>query len=41
MYGLTPDGMEILGFWIAHMESQAEKLTNFIRMYRDMLKGEQ
>jgi PadR family transcriptional regulator, regulatory protein PadR len=40
MYVITSDGMEILGFWIAHMKSQANKLTDFIRMYQDIC-GEQ
>ena len=36
MYNLTPEGLEVLGFWIGYMENQASKMTNFIRMYRDI-----
>ena len=35
MYRLTPEGVEVLAIWIGHMQSQADKLLAFIRMYRD------
>lgn len=40
MYNITPDGTEILDFWILHMESQVAKLNNFIQMYQNIIKGE-
>ena len=36
MYHITAEGVEILGFWIVHMESQVKKLTDFIQMYREI-----
>ena len=36
IYNITPDGLEILDFWIHHMENQADKLTNFIKMYKEI-----
>jgi DNA-binding PadR family transcriptional regulator len=34
VYQLTPEGSEILDFWIDYMKSQAEKLHNFIAIYQ-------
>ena len=34
VYQLTPEGSEVLDFWIGYMSNQAEKLVNFIEMYR-------
>ncbi len=34
VYRLTPDGEEVLGFWIGYMEQQAGKITNFVEQYR-------
>ena len=39
-YRLTPEGREILGFWVDHMEGQAEKLMGFVELYRAALGGE-
>lgn len=36
VYNITSDGMDILSFWIAHMESQQKKLADFITMYREI-----
>lgn len=33
IYQLTAEGLEILSFWIAYMDRQARKLSNFIAMY--------
>jgi PadR family transcriptional regulator len=34
VYYLTPEGSEVLDFWIEYMKSQVEKLLNFIEIYR-------
>jgi PadR family transcriptional regulator, regulatory protein PadR len=34
IYTLTADGREVLALWIAHMESQAGLLENFVAEYR-------
>jgi PadR family transcriptional regulator len=34
VYQLTPEGSEVLDFWIAYMKSQVEKLQNFIAIYQ-------
>ena len=34
VYHLTPDGKEVLGFWIGYMEQQAGKITDFVQQYR-------
>ena len=38
IYNITAEGLEILDYWIAHMENQVNKLTNFIRMYNDLVR---
>jgi PadR family transcriptional regulator PadR len=38
MYSITGEGNEVLSAWIGYMESQAEKLQNFIEMYRRLKK---
>lgn len=35
MYRLTPEGVDLLELWIAHMQNQADKLLAFIRMYKE------
>ena len=34
IYQLTDEGQEILSFWIVYMGEQAEKLSNFVAMYK-------
>jgi poly-beta-hydroxybutyrate-responsive repressor len=34
IYQLTPEGAEVLEYWIEYMAQQAEKLRNFTAMYR-------
>jgi DNA-binding PadR family transcriptional regulator len=34
VYQLTPEGSEVLDFWIAYMKNQVEKLQNFIEIYQ-------
>ncbi|MGA8180392.1 MAG: helix-turn-helix transcriptional regulator, partial [Desulfobacterales bacterium] len=34
VYHLTPEGSEVLDFWIAYMKNQVEKLLNFIEIYQ-------
>jgi len=34
VYQLTPEGDEVLDFWIAYMKNQVEKLLNFIEIYQ-------
>ena len=34
VYQLTPEGSEVLDFWIAYMNNQVEKLLNFIEIYQ-------
>lgn len=34
IYQLTPEGQEVLSFWIGYMEQQAQKLANFIALYQ-------
>ena len=34
VYHLTPEGKEVLEFWIGYMKNQAEKLLNFIEIYQ-------
>jgi poly-beta-hydroxybutyrate-responsive repressor len=36
VYELTPEGEEVLGFWIDYMRKQADKLLNFVEMYRQV-----
>ena len=33
VYHLTPEGSEVLDFWIEFMKNQVEKLLNFIEIY--------
>jgi poly-beta-hydroxybutyrate-responsive repressor len=39
MYQLTQEGERILEFWIEYMESQAEKLLNFVKMHQRVQSG--
>ncbi len=32
VYQLTPEGIEVLAFWIGYMQSQANKLLRFVEM---------
>jgi PadR family transcriptional regulator PadR len=34
VYHLTPEGSEVLDFWIVYMKNQVEKLLNFIEFYQ-------
>jgi len=34
VYQLTPEGSEVLDFWIAYMKNQVDKLLNFIEIYQ-------
>lgn len=34
VYQLTPEGGEVLDFWIAYMKNQVEKLQKFIEIYQ-------
>jgi len=34
IYTITEEGREVLSLWIQFMETNAEKLNNFIQMYR-------
>ena len=38
VYQLTAEGLEVLDFWIDYMNSQADKLLNFIKIYQKLLK---
>lgn len=40
IYHLTPEGSEVLDYWIGYMSRQAEKLRNFISMYEDIKASE-
>lgn len=33
VYQLTGEGLEVLGFWIDYMKSQADRLLNFVNFY--------
>ncbi len=33
VYQLTGEGLEVLGFWIDYMKSQADRLLNFVNLY--------
>lgn len=33
VYELTPEGMEVLGYWVVYMQNQAGKLLSFIDRY--------
>ena len=35
VYRLTPEGNEVLDFWIEYMKNQVEKLLNFIKIYQN------
>jgi PadR family transcriptional regulator, regulatory protein PadR len=35
VYHLTPEGSEVLDFWIEYMKNQVEKLLNFIKIYQN------
>ena len=39
VYQLTPEGLEVLAFWIDYMRSQAEKLLRFVEMSRQITEG--
>lgn len=34
VYQLTPEGLEVLSYWIDYMQNQAEKLLKFIEMFK-------
>lgn len=34
VYSITPEGNEVLGAWIIHMERQRDRLDEFIRRYK-------
>ena len=34
VYHLTPEGSEVLDFWIEYMKNQVDKLLNFIEIYQ-------
>jgi poly-beta-hydroxybutyrate-responsive repressor len=34
IYQLTAEGQEVLSLWISHMDQQAQKLADFIAMYK-------
>ncbi len=38
MYSLTEDGRKVLDIWIDYMQSQAEKLKNFIEIFSRLKK---
>jgi poly-beta-hydroxybutyrate-responsive repressor len=38
VYELTPEGEEALALWAEYMEQQAQKLTSFIKAYRQTVK---
>lgn len=35
VYHLTPEGGEVLDFWIEYMKNHVEKLLNFIKIYQN------
>ncbi len=35
IYTITDEGLEVLELWIHFMQTNADKLTNFIHMYKD------
>lgn len=35
VYHLTPEGSEVLDFWIEYMKNHVEKLLNFIKIYQN------
>lgn len=35
IYTITDEGQEVLDLWIQFMQASADKLTNFIRMYKE------
>jgi DNA-binding PadR family transcriptional regulator len=37
IYRLTPEGDEVLGYWIDYMERQAQKMLAFVEMHRKMV----
>ncbi|MCJ8499415.1 helix-turn-helix transcriptional regulator [Desulfatitalea alkaliphila] len=39
IYRLTPDGEEVLGYWIDYMEQLARKMLAFVEMYREQVSG--
>ena len=38
IYRLTSEGDEVLSFWVAYMERQANKMLAFIDLYRELAK---
>jgi DNA-binding PadR family transcriptional regulator len=40
VYRLTPDGKEVLAFWVGYMEQQANKITEFVALYRKETSSE-
>ena len=39
VYQLTPEGSEVLDFWIAYLKEQAEKLLRFVKRYEGLRKN--
>lgn len=35
IYQITSEGLEVLNFWIGYMETQADRLLNFVKMYHE------
>lgn len=39
IYTITDEGKQVLGLWIQFMQASADKLNNFIQMYRDKTRN--
>ncbi len=37
VYQITSDGEEVLRLWVEYMESQAQKLNNFVNQYQKLM----
>jgi PadR family transcriptional regulator len=37
IYQLTPEGADVLAYWVDYMARQSEKLANFVAMYHDLV----
>jgi len=40
VYQITPEGLDVLSYWIDHMNSQAEKLLKFIASFQNASQKE-
>lgn len=40
MYRITPEGKEVLAIWVEYMEKQAETLSKFGELYRNVQKND-